>query len=348
MSPAARRAAYSAVATPLALLSDQRLQTLVDMAVPAGSGIGGLTARLDVAGTPVFVKRVPLTDLERSPPGVMSTANLFRLPGCCHYGIGSPGFGAWRELAVHAMTTNWVLGGQSPGFPLTYHWRVLPGSSPVMPGELADTERVVAYWGGSPAVRERLAAISRSTASVLLFLEHIPQNLHEWLSVQVAEGGDAAERACALVDRGLQAGTSFMNSRGLLHFDAHFENILTDGRRLYFADFGLAMSSRFEFAETESEFFREHLTYDRCYTVTHLVHWLVTALYGYQQEDRDAFVRACAGGRNPVGIPRSAAAIVMRYAPVAAVMSEFYRELQGESRTTPYPVAEIRKVSDRL
>ncbi|MFI7135214.1 hypothetical protein ACIBQ1_56840 [Nonomuraea sp. NPDC050153] len=34
-----------------------------------------------------------------------------------------------------------------------------------------------------------------------------------------------------------------MNSRGLLHFDAHFENILTGGQRLYFADYGLAVSA---------------------------------------------------------------------------------------------------------
>ncbi|WP_406418196.1 hypothetical protein [Streptomyces sp. NBC_01614] len=35
-----------------------------------------------------------------------STANVLRLPAYFHHGIGSPGFGAWRELAVHTMTTN--------------------------------------------------------------------------------------------------------------------------------------------------------------------------------------------------------------------------------------------------
>lgn len=43
-----------------------------------------------------------------------------------------------------------------------------------------------------------------------------------------------------------------MNTRGLLHFDAHFENILTDGQRLFFADYGLAISSRFELSRDES------------------------------------------------------------------------------------------------
>jgi tRNA A-37 threonylcarbamoyl transferase component Bud32 len=34
-----------------------------------------------------------------------------------------------------------------------------------------------------------------------------------------------------------------MNSNGLMHFDAHFQNILTDGQRLYLADLGLSSPS---------------------------------------------------------------------------------------------------------
>ncbi|MGA4844917.1 hypothetical protein ACOBQB_00960 [Streptomyces sp. G5(2025)] len=56
-----------------------------------------------------------------------------------------------------------------------------------------------------------------------------------------------------------------MNACGLLHFDAHFENILTDGRQLFFADYGLAISSRFELAQGEADFFDQHRTYDQCY-----------------------------------------------------------------------------------
>jgi RimJ/RimL family protein N-acetyltransferase len=341
-----RLATYSAVSTSLALLSDRQLGELVDQAQPLGSGIGGTAVLLDVGGTLVFVKRIPLTDLERRPENVMSTANIFQIPAFCHYGIGGPGFGAWRELAVHAMTTNWVLGDQSHSFPVMYHWRVLTTPAPSMPEELADTERVVAYWEGSSAVRQRLETIKQSSASVALFLEYIPRTLHEWLGTQVAEGGATAERAYAMVDSGLRAGTSFMNSRGLLHFDAHFDNILTDGQQLYFADFGLAMHSRFELSKAESDFFVKHVTYDRCYTVTHFADWLVTALHGYGTTDRDAFVSACANGRRPVSPSRSAVAIITRYAPISVIMHEFYRELQNEGRTTPYPVRDIQRVCD--
>jgi hypothetical protein len=343
MSRGARLTAHSAVSTSLALRSDRALRELVDTARPIGSGIGGKSALLEVSGNPVFVKRVPLTDPERQPESVRSTANLFELPVFCQYGIGGPGFGTWRELAVHTMTTNWVLAGEYEGFPLMYHWRVLPDSTP-LPKELADVERAVAYWGGASQVRRRIEALQQSSASVALFLEYIPQNLHEWLGEQMDAGGEAADRACAMVERDLEAGTSFMNSRGLLHFDAHFENILTDGRRLYFADYGLAISSRFELSQEEVDFFDRHRTYDRCYSVTYLVNWLVTALYGYGRDDREAQVRAYCQGEHPTGIPEAAAAILARHAPLTAVMADFFRKLQHESRETPYPLEEIRRI----
>ncbi|MFC4014189.1 protein kinase family protein [Nonomuraea purpurea] len=326
------------------------MSELVDTAVPLGSGIGGKSALLEVAGTPVFVKRVPLTDLERQSEHVRSTANLFDLPVFCHYGVGAiggPGFGVWRELAVHTMTTNWVLAAQYEGFPLTYHWRVLPDSTP-LPEELADIDRAVAYWGGGSQVRRRIQALQQSSASVALFLEYIPQNLHQWLGAQVEAGDQAANRACAMVERELAAGISFMNSRGLLHFDAHFENILTDGRRLYFADYGLAISSGFELSQDEADFFGRHQTYDRCYSAKYRVDWLVTALYGLRREDgegRYKRVRAYAEGERPTGIPEEAAAIIARHAPIAAVMSDFYRTFQRRSRQATYPLEKIRQLA---
>ena len=197
MSHRARVVKYTDVSTALALLSDHQLGQLVDEAQALGAGIGGTSALLDIAGAPVFVKRVPLTDLERHPQNVMSTANVFGLPTFCQYGVvayGSSGFGAWRELAANTMTTNWVLAKQSEAFPLMYHWRVLPGAAPLA-DELADIDRVVAYWGDSAAVRRRLHALAQASASVVLFLEYIPQNLDAWLTSQLAAGPDAVAAA---------------------------------------------------------------------------------------------------------------------------------------------------------
>ncbi|MCX5555617.1 protein kinase family protein [Streptomyces sp. NBC_00038] len=345
MTHAARLGLHSEVSTSLALCGDRGLGALVAAAKPLGTGIGGRSALLDVAGTPVFVKRVPLTDPERLPENVRSTANIFGLPSFCQYGVGGgPGFGAWRELAVHTMTTNWVLAGEFGGFPLMYHWRVLPDAVQPLPEELADVDRAVAYWGGSEQVRRRIEALRDATASVALFLEYIPHNLHVWLGTRLHEEPDDLT-AYSLVEEGLEAGVSFMNARGLLHFDAHFENILTDGRQLYFADYGLSLSSRFQLSPQEADFFEEHEGYDRSYTKSYLVNWLVTALYGYGREEREAMIRACAGGKRPEGIPRAAAAILTRHAPLAGVMTDFISRLR-QTRQTPYPAQELRRLGN--
>ena len=56
---------------------------------------------LKIGGSNIFVKKVRLTDIERRTENIMSTANLFDYRLYCQYGIGSPGFGVWRELATH-------------------------------------------------------------------------------------------------------------------------------------------------------------------------------------------------------------------------------------------------------
>ncbi len=244
---------------------------------------------------------------------------------------------------MHTMTTNWVVAGGYGGFPLMYHWRTTPDSGRPLPEELADMDRAVAYWGGGSGIRRRIEALQQSTASLMLFLGYIPQNPHDRLGVHIGSGDEAAERACALVDSELEAGISFMNARRLLHFDAHFENILTDGRQLFFADYGLAFSTRFELTQDEADFFDQHRTYDQCHTITHLVNWLAVALYGYEPEERKAFVHTCAQGVSPEAVPASVAALLARYAPVAAVMGGFYRAFQQEGRATPHPLASIRR-----
>jgi hypothetical protein len=309
---------HTTLSAALSRLSDHDLSDLLERAEPGGAGIGGPTALLDVGGTPVFVKRLPLTDLELRPENVRSTANLFDLPVYMHYGvglIGSAGFGAWRELAVHTMTTNWVLEGKHDGFPLMYHWRVLPHPDQTLPEEL---DQAVDYWG--PEIGPRIEALRASKSSIALFLEYFPQNLHDWLNGQ----GDL-ETACEMVERELAAGVEFMNSQGLLHFDGHFQNVLTDGERLYFADYGLAISSKFDLSEEEIAFFTENQDYDRHYTVTHLVSWFAYAL-------------------RSKGVPPRMAEILNRHNATAAIMKDFYRRFQHESRRSPYPAADLRSV----
>ncbi|MET8828926.1 protein kinase family protein [Streptomyces sp. NPDC004610] len=340
----ARRGAYGAVSTALALRGDRELADLLESAEPLGTGIGGRAARLEIEGTGVFVKRVPLTARELRPERLRSTANVFDLPAFCQYGVISPGFGAWRELAAHIMTTDWVLADRYAGFPLMYHWRVLPDTLPPPPAELADIDRAVAYFGGGDAVRGRLEALRTAPASLVLFLEHIPRTLHDWLAEEVRGGEERADRAAALVEHRLTEGAAFMGAEGLLHFDGHFRNILADGERLYFTDFGLAVSDRFALSPAESAFLTHHRTYDHCYLRSYLVNWLITALYGHQRAEREALIRALATGAEPPPGPPGIRALLTRHAPIAAVLTEFYGRVQDDSPDTPYPAETLRRL----
>ncbi|MFF3173554.1 protein kinase family protein [Streptomyces sp. NPDC057900] len=335
-----RLADYGAVSTRLSLLSDHRLRELVHAATPTGEGIGGRSAELNVCGRRVFVKRVPLTDLELRPENVRSTANLFGLPLFYQYGIGSAGFGAWRELAAHTITTNWVLGDACPDFPLMYHWRVLPDSAPPdFTGQFGGIDGAVAHWEGSPAVRDRLEAIAGASASLVLFLEHVPQTLAAWLGERRAaarEGGEGPPYEW--LDAALARGADFMGSRGFVHFDAHFGNILTDGHSIRFADFGLALSTGFELSAEESAFLAGHLAYDRHYVAGHLIrHHL------FDEVCDAGFLRRWIAGDRPEGVPPEAAAVLDRHAAAAAALDGFHRRLLGVSRRTPYPAAEINR-----
>lgn len=82
---------------------------------------------------------------------------------------------------------------------------------------------------------------------------------------------------------------------------------------------------------------------DRAYIATYLVKRLATELYGYVGGERVAFVRACAEGLRPEGIPDGAATLLSRYAPLATVMTDFERRLREESRSTPYPAEALHR-----
>ncbi len=229
---------------------------------------------------------------------------------------------------------------ECPNFPLLYHWRVLPSSAaqPPTPEESKEIERSVKYWGGSPAIRARLEAKQKASADIVLFLEHIPTTLDKWLGDQITQNNQSAIK---MVEHDLIAITAFMNAHGLLHFDAHFENILTDGDCLYFTDFGLAICSQFELSKTESAFFEMHHNYDFCLVMTSFVCRALAALFKSQK--RNAILQEYGTGKNTTVLPPIVAKIVSRYAPIAVLMKNFNQKLVTETKLTPYPAAELAR-----
>ncbi|ATY15244.1 hypothetical protein CU254_36260 [Amycolatopsis sp. AA4] len=325
MGSPSRISRHAAASTALSLLSDRQLTERLKSAEVVSEGIGGTGVRLDVDGVPVFAKRVPLTALELQHPH--STANLYGLPAFCHYGLGSPEGSAWRELALHVMANGWVLSGSCENFPLLHHWRILPVPSGRVPDR--PLEEDVEYWGGSAAVRRRLTELRDSAASVVLFCEYFPTNVHRWLPGRL----DQVERLASEVADTL----SFLRAQGVLHFDNHFENFLTDGDRFVLTDFGLSFARRFDLTEEERAFAELNAEHDRAYGSMYLVNWLVTEVCGTRdRESRLAAVRRAAAGELP--LPAPVAGLVARHAAVAVEMNDFYGRLL-EDRETPFPAA---------
>jgi len=341
MSRENRLARYSTASNRLACLSDMQLNDLLKTATQLSVGYGENVA-LSVDGVPVFIKKVPLTDLELKPENIRSTANIFNLPTFYQYGIGSAGFGAWRELAANVMITNWVLTGQCENFPIMYHFRVLPGIMPKIDEveQKADLEESVKFWDNSPAVRTRLQALTDSSHFVIIFLENIPTRLNVWLDEQFTKGTDAVDTAALMIEKNLEATTKFMAAHGMYHFDAHFSNIMTDGCRLYFADMGLATSIYFDLSPEEITFVSQHKTYDQFYTRANFAGELIQRLVKSREEFKTMIAEYGRGKQDMIFSP-IVTSMLKKYAPSSVIRDEFYNQLFKISKSSPYPAQAI-------
>ncbi|WP_331212946.1 protein kinase family protein [Plantactinospora sonchi] len=232
------------------------------------------------------------------------------------------------------IVTEGVLAGDARCFPLLYHWRVLPGRPPVA-SEHRDIEAVVAQFGGAPTVRIRFEELAGAVSSLVLFLEYVPDPVFRGLT-------DPVDRA-ETVERQLFEAVAFLRSRELLHMDGHFGNMRVDGGRIHLVDFGLATSSRFDLSDAERAFVAHNVGHDADYAAMRLVNWLVTTVCGVPVPAtggpvaRNMYVRRCANGDIPRGVPATVAAIIARHAPAAARMNDFcWRLFDGDIRAE-YP-----------
>lgn len=285
----------------------------------------GASATIAVDGAPVFLKRLRLTDVELAHPG--STRNRFRLPTFYSYGVGSAGFTAWRELAAHELTSGLA------GFPALLHHRVLPRTATPRTLPFTDDE-YVAYWRGSASVRGYMAARRAATHEVWVVLEHVPESGMQWL----VANGDAVD---ALLG-GVFEAVATLRALGVVHFDAHLANVVTDGTRFLLTDFGLAAADAFELSATERRFLDRHRHYDAGTVLASLGQLYMGAL-GHRDERRlaadiDAIDDA------PVAYPPALRAAYRRYkAPIVYMVDHFARLSRPAKRST-YDDAVLREL----
>ena len=169
----------------------------------------------------------------------------------------------------------------------------------------------------------------------------MPQNLYEWLPAQIAKGGNIAELAIAFVDENLKKTNTYMNAHGLMHFDAHFNNILTDGKLLYFTDFGLALSSHFELTTAEIEFLKHHQHYDDAYASLNLLLCIFATIFKKDQWEIRLHEYIT---DEPRELSSAIVSIIKQQTPIALIMDAFMEKLRKESKSTLYPAIQLEKL----
>ena len=237
---------YFALSSQIAHLDNAQLRSLFDNSESKESNSGwGLNQTIVFGESKVFVKRVPITNIEYN--NLFSTKNFYNVPTHYNYGFASSGFGYFRELITHIKTTNWVLEEAILAFPLMYHYRIIPFF-----GRRADVD--VEKLGNNPNVRNYMLDRVNANYELIIFLEYIPYVLDKWLQ----ENPSLLQKS--LDD--LRTTIDFLRTKKIIHFDAHFQNILTDGERIYLTDFGLVLDKSFALTLDEESFFEQNIFYD--------------------------------------------------------------------------------------
>ncbi|MBW4610328.1 MAG: hypothetical protein KME22_24735 [Hassallia sp. WJT32-NPBG1] len=272
-----RRKRYFKLSSQIAQLDNAQLHSLFNNGESNESSTGwGINHTVVLGQSKVFVKRVPVTNIEYD--NLFSTKNLYDLPTYFNYGFGFTGFGVFRELVTHIKTTQWVLEGAIATFPLMYHYRIIPFSWRRTDGEIERLKSYMEYWGNSENAGNYVLDKAIANYELVLFLEHIPHVLKTWLQENPNKLQQPLEDLRTTID--------FLRNKGIIHFDTHFHNVLTDGEQTYLTDFGLALDKSFALTKDEASFFEQHIFYDYGEVLRNLGHLIRPSYDSCSEQDK--------------------------------------------------------------
>jgi len=346
---------YAKVSSQIALMDNAKLQSLLDKSESQNGW--GRAQTIALGQSKVFIKRVPITALEYE--NAFSTQNLYDLPMYYHYGVGSAGFGVFRELITYIKTTNWVLEGAIANFPLMYHYRILSTYGARAEVDWERHQGYVKYWDSNANIGRYLLDRASAGYEMVLFLEYIPDTVGSWLS----ENTHQIERLLADIGGAI----TFLRKNGILHLDAHFHNILTDSERFYLTDFGLALDESFDLTPTEEMFYQKHCDYDYGELLSSLgshsfhmwPHGLsdaekrqISERYGIREKmEYEEMLSLLVNHKEAIHadgllkMDRSYIASIAKYWSVLLLMQEFFFTIQrNDKKDTPFPNVKLRRL----
>jgi len=129
---------------------------------------------------------------------------------------------------------------------LLYHYRIMKVDNLKKSKEKV-SEKYITYWNSNKNIGKYAEARKNAEYELVLFLEYFPHTLHDWF------GKNTHKAATFLQD--MKNISAFLQQKGIIHFDAHLGNILSDGKQLYLSDFGLALDKNFELTKKERSFY---------------------------------------------------------------------------------------------
>ena len=319
-----------------------------------GRGAGWGDSRvIDFGDDTVFVKRLRVTSREMADP--FGTRNVYELPLYYQYGVGSAGFGAFREVESHRRTTQWVLDGECDAFPLMHHVRVLEIEP--RPGTQTEQQQLdyVAYWGGSEELAGYMRDRRNAKHEAVVVLEHVPHTLSDWLL-------DQPEAIPRTIDQLFNA-IRFMRAQGMVHFDAHLQNVVTDGQTPMLTDFGLTLDATFDLSDDERAFLERHVDYDFGEVLYGIGMQLGLRLARLEQLEQERVQAAMGLESNVWGpallqlmlrvdefaalvhVPQELLDAVRRYGKVMAHVGEFFDTLRADdTKQTWFDDVELRRL----
>ncbi|NJL87356.1 MAG: hypothetical protein HC886_17465 [Leptolyngbyaceae cyanobacterium SM1_1_3] len=353
-SIALRTEKYFQLSSRIAQLNNAQLRSLLNH---SESSLGfGTNQTISLGQSQVFVKRVPVTDIEHN--NLFSTKNLYNLPAYFNYGLGSAGLGVFRELVTHIKTTHWVLEGEISTFPLMYHYRIMPFSGQPTKVDRAWLKSFVEYWGSSKNVEKYMLEKGNANHELVLFLEHIPHVLSSWLQENPGKFQQPLNDLCKTM--------AFLRAKEVIHLDAHFQNVLTDGDQIYLTDFGLVLNRSFALTKDEETFFEQNVFYDYGEILLNLGHLVVSLYDSCSESDKGRVVKKFnlkkdltppelrsillnnieqiqADGM--MHLDECYVASMVKYRSIVVLMHNFFSDMRrNPKKDTPFPQAKLRSL----
>jgi serine/threonine protein kinase len=193
---------------------------------------------------------------------------------------------------------------------------------------------------------------------LVLFLEYIPHVLETWLR----ENPNTIQKSL----NDIRTTIDFLRTKGIIHFDAHFRNILTDGDRTYLTDFGLVLDRSFALTKDEESFFEQNTFYDYGEVLRNLGHLIRSPYYSCSDRNRRRIVEkyGIKEGSKPyeVGgilldniehihadgdmkLDEFYVASIVKYRSIIKLMQDFFTDMWGNNKKdTKLPHVELERL----